>query len=172
MKLYPDIDILGINYSRNFGKGHAVIAGMKHTRGSHILMLDADGATKISDYDKLKSAFDTIKKDDYAITIGSRNHLVEEVVSKRAWYRNLLMHVNNFFVHNLIGIKDIKDTQCGFKLFSRKAAHEIFLRMHLMRWAWDVEMLYIAGKYFKFYIDWTFLLKKLQSIGKKSVEVS
>ncbi len=146
MKKYTDIDIIGINYPRNFGKGHAVIAGMKHTRGSLILMLDADGATEISDFDKLKSSLEQIKNDDYAIAIGSRNHLVQEVVTKRAWYRNLLMNVNNFIVHNLIGISKIKDTQCGFKLFTRKSAHEIFFRMHLLRWAWDVEMLYIAGK--------------------------
>jgi dolichyl-phosphate beta-glucosyltransferase len=139
---YKDIDIIAINYPRNFGKGHAVIAGMKHTRGSYILMLDADGATQISDYDKLKSAL----KDDNSIAIGSRNHLVQEVVSKRAWYRNSLMHINNLFVHTLIGINKIKDTQCGFKLFSRKSAHNIFFKMHLLRWAWDVEMLYIAGK--------------------------
>jgi dolichyl-phosphate beta-glucosyltransferase len=144
MKKYTDIDIIGINYPKNFGKGHAVVAGMKHTRGSFILMLDADGATQVSDYEKLKSAL----KDNYAISIGSRNHLVQDVVAKRAWYRNILMHINNLFVHKLIGISDIKDTQCGFKLFTRKAAHDIFFKMHLMRWAWDVEMLYIAEKYY------------------------
>jgi dolichyl-phosphate beta-glucosyltransferase len=146
MKKYTDIDIIGINYPRNFGKGHAVTAGMKHTRGSYILMLDADGATEITDYEKLKTSLENVKIEDLAISIGSRNHLVQEVVSKRAWYRNVLMHLNNLFVHNLIGIKDIKDTQCGFKLFTRKAAHKIFFRMHLLRWAWDVEMLYVAGK--------------------------
>jgi len=52
--------------------------------------------------------------------------------------------VNNFIVRNLIGIKDIKDTQCGFKLFSRKAANKIIFNLHLVRWAFDVEMLYIA----------------------------
>jgi dolichyl-phosphate beta-glucosyltransferase len=56
------------------------------------------------------------------------------------------MHVNNFIVRALIGIRDIKDTQCGFKLFTRKSAREIFYRMHLTRWAFDVEMLYLAQK--------------------------
>jgi dolichyl-phosphate beta-glucosyltransferase len=58
----------------------------------------------------------------------------------------MLMHVNNFIVRTLIGIRDIKDTQCGFKLFTRKAAREVFYRMHLTRWAFDVEMLYLAQK--------------------------
>ena len=54
------------------------------------------------------------------------------------------MLVNNFIVRQLIGIKHIKDTQCGFKLFSRKAAKRIIFNLHLIRWAFDVEMLYIA----------------------------
>ena len=57
------------------------------------------------------------------------------------------MQINNFIVGKLIGLKDIKDTQCGFKLFTRKAANSIFFNMHLTRWAWDVEMLYIAKRY-------------------------
>jgi len=56
------------------------------------------------------------------------------------------MLANNFIVRNLIGIKNIKDTQCGFKLFSRIAARKIFLNLHLVRWAFDIEMLYIAQK--------------------------
>lgn len=54
--------------------------------------------------------------------------------------------VNNLFVGTLIGLGEYKDTQCGFKLFSRKAANKIVFNMHLTRWAFDVEMLYIAKK--------------------------
>jgi dolichyl-phosphate beta-glucosyltransferase len=57
------------------------------------------------------------------------------------------MHINNFIVRTLVGIKDVKDTQCGFKLFSRIAAKNIFFNIHLVRWAFDVEMLYIAKQY-------------------------
>jgi dolichyl-phosphate beta-glucosyltransferase len=54
--------------------------------------------------------------------------------------------INNLFVEVLIGVKNIKDTQCGFKLFTRKAANKIVFNTHLTRWAFDVEMLYIANK--------------------------
>jgi dolichyl-phosphate beta-glucosyltransferase len=54
------------------------------------------------------------------------------------------MHLNNFLVKTAIGIDYIKDTQCGFKLFSRRAARRIFTNMHLNRWAFDVEMFYIG----------------------------
>lgn len=55
-----------------------------------------------------------------------------------------MMYINNFLVKTAIGIDYIKDTQCGFKLFTRRAAHKIFKHMHLNRWAFDVEMFYIA----------------------------
>ena len=56
------------------------------------------------------------------------------------------MLINNFIVQNLIGVKGFKDTQCGFKLFNRKAAKLIFKNIHLTRWAFDVEILYMALK--------------------------
>ncbi len=117
---------------------------MKFVRGDFVLMLDADGATEISEYERLEKLLNKISTNKEGIVIGSRNHLVEKVVSERAWYSNILMHVNNFIVQKLVGIKNIKDTQCGFKLFNRKSMISIFRNMHLNRWAFDVEMLYIA----------------------------
>lgn len=40
----------------------------------------------------------------------------------------------------------MKDTQCGFKLFTRKSAHELFLAMHIERWAFDVDLLYLSQR--------------------------
>lgn len=52
----------------------------------------------------------------------------------------------NFLVQTLSGIHGIKDTQCGFKLFSRRAARCVFPTLHLERWAFDIEVLYIASR--------------------------
>jgi len=109
-------------------------------------MLDADGATDIREFEKLEKILVASTKNNDCVVIGSRNHLVEKVVSERAWYRNILMHGNNLIVQNLVGIKNIKDTQCGFKLFRRKSMRNIFKNMHLNRWAFDVELLHIAQK--------------------------
>lgn len=51
-------------------------------------------------------------------------------------------------VVSILGVRGIKDTQCGFKFFTRKAAELIFFNLHLERWAFDVEMIYI-GQLFK-----------------------
>jgi len=117
---------------------------MKFARGKFVLMLDADGATEISEYEKLLNKLNKITTNENGMAIGSRNHLVEKVVSERVWYRNILMHGNNFIVRYFVGIKEIKDTQCGFKLFQRKTMRNIFRNMHLNRWAFDVEMIYIS----------------------------
>ena len=55
------------------------------------------------------------------------------------------MYGFNFLVVMLSGVHGISDTQCGFKLFSRRAARCIFPNLHLERWAFDVELLYIAS---------------------------
>ena len=49
-------------------------------------------------------------------------------------------------MQTLIGVGKIKDTQCGFKLFTREAARHVFFNIHLARWAFDIEMLYIANR--------------------------
>jgi len=42
------------------------------------------------------------------------------------------------------GIHNIKDTQCGFKLFSRSASAHLFPNLHIERWCFDIELLYVA----------------------------
>uniref|UniRef100_A0A915EK26 Dolichyl-phosphate beta-glucosyltransferase n=1 Tax=Ditylenchus dipsaci TaxID=166011 RepID=A0A915EK26_9BILA len=44
----------------------------------------------------------------------------------------------------VFAVRSVRDTQCGFKLFSRAAAAKLFPRIHIERWAFDVELLYLA----------------------------
>ena len=53
------------------------------------------------------------------------------------------MYGFHFLVSSLC-VKGIKDTQCGFKLFTRKTAHKVFGNIHIERWAFDVELAYVA----------------------------
>jgi dolichyl-phosphate beta-glucosyltransferase len=46
----------------------------------------------------------------------------------------------------ILGVQGIGDTQCGFKMFTRKAAQKIFPNMHVEGWIFDVELLGIAKK--------------------------
>jgi len=73
-KKYKDVDISGVTTISNGGKGHAVKSGMKYAKGKYILMLDADGATDISDLDSFFKVMESIRNEENGtIVIGSRS---------------------------------------------------------------------------------------------------
>ncbi|KAI9205490.1 dolichyl-phosphate beta-glucosyltransferase Alg5 [Polychytrium aggregatum] len=133
-----------MNLEHNRGKGGAVTQGMMVARGQRLLFVDADGATKFSDLDKLEAAMDRIVSKGQAIVVGSRAHMVtSDAVVKRSFIRNFLMRGFHTLLF-VLGIGTIKDTQCGFKLISRKAAQLIFPNMHVEGWIFDIELLLLG----------------------------
>lgn len=134
------------------GKAYAVRTGMLAASGQYVLFMDADGATPISELDKLLPHLER----DYDVVIASR----EGVGARRydePWYRHLMGRVFNFIVRSL-AVPGIQDTQCGFKTFRRKAAHDLFGNMQLYSTAagpvqgavvtaFDVEILFLARKW-------------------------
>lgn len=149
---YDTIRVLAL--VKNRGKGGAVRLGMLSARGSALLFADADGATRFADIEKLNDSLRSILGFDYltkpekvelshAVICGSRAHLEEEETAKRSFFRLFLMHGFHFLVWFLC-VRGIRDTQCGFKLLTRESARRIFQALHVERWAFDVEMLYIA----------------------------
>ncbi|KAF8676954.1 Glycosyl transferase family 2 [Rhizoctonia solani] len=135
-----NVSIRVVKLPQNSGKGSAVKHGMLHARGERMLMVDADGASKFSDLDKLWVAMDN----GADVVCGSRAHLVgTDAVVKRSFIRNTLM----YGLHTLLrflGVSHIRDTQCGFKLFTRPAAHTLFQTLHIPHWIFDVELLVVA----------------------------
>ncbi|CAO3666548.1 unnamed protein product [Umbelopsis vinacea] len=143
-KSHKDVDLRVLALEKNRGKGGAVTQGMLAARGEVCLMVDADGATKFSDLDDLELKLKKAEENGYGIAVGSRSHLVgTDAVVQRSFIRNLLMRGFHKLVY-FLGIRGIEDTQCGFKLFSRKAAQLIFPNMHVERWIFDIECLVIA----------------------------
>ncbi|KAF9209317.1 dolichyl-phosphate beta-glucosyltransferase [Haplosporangium sp. Z 27] len=137
-------DIRVLSFEKNRGKGGAVIQGMQYTRGEYVLMVDADGATRFSDLDQLELNLKKAERDGLGVAVGSRAHLVHsDAVVKRSFIRNFLMHSFHKVVY-ILGIRGIEDTQCGFKLFTRKAVQAIFPNMHVEGWIFDIEVLMIA----------------------------
>jgi dolichyl-phosphate beta-glucosyltransferase len=138
-----------LELSRNSGKGAAVQAGMLRTRGNVCLMADADGATDfgpgitavLKTYKELSE-----KQIRHIVVFGSRAHLEKASTATRSPLRSILMVCFHWFVAHLCDNTSIRDTQCGFKLFSRPAAMALFTNLHLQRWAFDTELIVIVGK--------------------------
>lgn len=130
-----------IQLPKNYGKGHAVRLGVLNSRGNKILFADADGATPIEEYERLAQALSS----GGDIAIGSRAIASAETKVATSIHRRLLGRMFNRCV-NMILLPSIADTQCGFKMFTRKAAMFLFKRQHADRFSFDVELLYMAHK--------------------------
>ena len=126
---------------QNSGKGKAVQFGMLNARGKRILFMDADGATPIAELERLNHALDT----GVEIAFGSRAKASNETRVETVWYRKYPGRVFNFLVNSIL-LGEVSDTQCGFKLFSQRAAKFLFSRQTIAGFGFDVEVLYIARK--------------------------
>ncbi|XP_019385602.1 PREDICTED: dolichyl-phosphate beta-glucosyltransferase [Crocodylus porosus] len=146
-KKYGSDKVRVLTLVKNRGKGGAVRMGVFSSRGKKILMADADGATKFADIEKVEEGLSNLQPwpDQMAISCGSRAHLEKDSIAQRSYFRTLLMYGFHFLVWFLC-VKDIRDTQCGFKLLTREAASRTFSVLHIDRWAFDVELLYIAQR--------------------------
>ncbi|VDL64980.1 unnamed protein product [Nippostrongylus brasiliensis] len=139
-----------LKLERNLGKGGAVRNGVLHCSGKLVLFADADGATKFSDVEKLEKALTRMSggldETFPGVAVGSRAHMEEEATATRSLFRNILMHGFHFLVY-LFSSRTVRDTQCGFKLFTRAAASRVFPVLHVERWAFDVELIYLCEKW-------------------------
>ncbi|MGH0175971.1 UNVERIFIED_CONTAM: hypothetical protein FKN15_071780 [Acipenser sinensis] len=147
----------------NRGKGGAVKMGTQRCRGKLILMADADGATKFADIEKMESGLKGLqpKPENMAIACGSRAHLEKESVATRSGFRTILMYGFHFLVW-FFCVRGIKDTQCGFKLFTREAALRTFSSLHVERCSYTavgVSLLLECGFEWKqFALNWLLVL--------------
>lgn len=148
-KQFKGADVRVVKLEKNRGKGGAVQAGFLGARGKRILMVDADGASRFADLEELWKEMDDLLKTypnagGRGIAVGSRAHLVgTEAVVKRSAIRNFLMHSFHLTLRTL-GVGHIRDTQCGFKLFTRPAAQLLLPPLHIHSWLFDVELLILA----------------------------
>jgi dolichyl-phosphate beta-glucosyltransferase len=130
-----------IHLPRNLGKGHAVRLGVLNSRGNRVLFADADGATPIAETDRLMAAISAGAE----VAIGSRAKYSEETKVNTVIYRRILGRIFNWCV-NFILLPGIADTQCGFKMFTRPAAHFLFKLQRSDRFSFDVELLFLARR--------------------------
>jgi dolichyl-phosphate beta-glucosyltransferase len=138
--LYPYIEL--VDNPINCGKGKSIRDGVERAHGDVILFADADDSTPISDADKLLKAIEG----GADIAIGSRWVERDLQVQPQPWYRRLNGRLYNLLMRSILGL-DYRDTQNGFKAYTRSAAKTIFPLQKISGWGFDAEVLFLAQKF-------------------------
>ncbi|MGB9691398.1 MAG: dolichyl-phosphate beta-glucosyltransferase [Candidatus Sumerlaeaceae bacterium] len=123
----------------NRGKGYSIRRGMLEAHGRYRLFSDADFSTPIDEVEKFWAAV----ADGYDVVIGSRGLAESQLLVRQNIMRETMGRIFNFLVRAML-IPGIRDTQCGFKMFSARAAQSVFPRQTLDGFSFDVEILYLA----------------------------
>ncbi len=130
-----------LRQEQNQGKGAAVKRGALEAHGEIVLFMDADNATPLNQFDRLRPLF----AKGFDVVVGSRAVDRSMVRVHQPLYREAMGRFFNILVQ-LAATPGIQDTQCGFKAFRRKAAQAVFSLQTIERFGFDVEILFIARK--------------------------
>jgi dolichyl-phosphate beta-glucosyltransferase len=128
-----------VSYRPNRGKGFAVRTGILEAEGPLVLFSDADLSTPIEGVEALLSRIDAGSD----VAIGSRAVPGSDLKVRQPWYRELAGRSFNRLAQ-LLATPGLRDTQCGFKLFRRHAARDVFGRLVEDGFSFDIEALHVA----------------------------
>jgi dolichyl-phosphate beta-glucosyltransferase len=127
---------------KNGGKGSAVQRGMLAARGLFVLFADADNSTPIEEISKLLYKLEV---EGYDVAVGSRAAEGAEE-GRKSIFRKILSGGLRWIVKNIFRI-GVKDTQCGFKMYTHDVAQKLHTKQTIMGFSFDLEILYLASKY-------------------------
>jgi dolichyl-phosphate beta-glucosyltransferase len=139
-ELVKNLRVIALRENR--GKGHAVKYAILEAQGKYRLFMDADNSTTIDHLDKF---WPWLKK-DYDIVIGSIEVKGAKIEEQASWYRRWMGRISKYIIRIIAGLWEIHDTQRGFKIFTEKAAEQIFPKQTINRWGFDIEILVLAKK--------------------------
>jgi len=135
----PEVKV--IESDINYYKGWPVRNGILKSTGDYILMTDADLSTPIKEADKLQKEIEK----GFDIAIGSRiDASGHDERESQPFYRRVLGKIFTFIRKVLT--PEIEDSQCGFKMFNKKSAADLFERQRVKNIIFDVEILFMAKK--------------------------
>ena len=152
---YSNVRVLRLPHR---GKGWAVKNGMLAAEGEYRLLSDADLSVPIEQVERLLPLFES---DDSGmpcvdIVLGSREAPGALRIGEPV-RRHLMGRFFNFLVSRL-AVPGLADTQCGFKCFRGGSAQDLFPRLTLDGFAFDVELLHLARErgltYYEVGVDW------------------
>ena len=141
----PDARLSGrfVEYHPNAGKGRAVRTGVAASRGRYVAFTDADLSTPIEEVER---ALEHVRSGSYLMVLGSRAVEGSEVDRVQPLYRRLAARFFNLVRDTITGMRHLRDTQCGLKVFHGDLARYIFGRQVVDGFMFDVETAFIAQR--------------------------
>ena len=133
------VSVLG-NAQRG-GKGRAIRNAVMRARGEIVGFVDADYKTPIDEIEKILPWFD----DGFDIVFGSRALFQSRIENPQKWYRRVGSWGFKIAMHLIVGLWHVGDTQCGFKFYRARVARDLFRRMRIDGYMFDVDLLYLAS---------------------------
>lgn len=134
------VEVRVLRLTENRGKGAALRAAVAATRGEWVLVSDADLSTPIEEINRLEAV-----REGAEIVIGSRAVAGANIVERQPVWRQSAGKLFNLAIR-MLGASEFSDTQCGFKLLRGPVARELFARLTVDRYAFDVELLWLARR--------------------------
>jgi dolichyl-phosphate beta-glucosyltransferase len=122
------------------GKGRGIANAAKLATGTIIGFVDADYKTPIEELEKILPFFD----EGFDLVFGSRALAQSAIERSQRWYRRLGSRGFRYAMRLIVGLRGIGDTQCGFKFFRHHVAKDLFQRMRIDGYMFDVDILYLA----------------------------
>jgi len=154
LKIFPKFRLIQNSHQ---GKAFAVLTGIKQANGGYVMFTDIDLATPIDEVEKLIAKI----KEGGQIVIGSRNNSRAGAPILRKIMAKGFIIIRNI----IIGLKGVRDTQCGFKLFEKQAALKIIDKLQVFH---DKKIAKGSSVSAGFDIEFLFLGQRL---GYKIIEV-
>lgn len=138
-----DSSIEFISYELNKGKGYAVKTGILAATGTYKIFTDAD----------IPFGFEAIERvlyylyfKEFEVCIGNRKSIHSKYFVKMNWIRKLSSQFFTMIISRYV-VTGVTDTQCGLKGFKGSVADELFSKLQINGFAFDVEILYLSYKY-------------------------
>lgn len=136
----PAVQIIGESVRR--GKGRGVRDAVRIATGAIIGFADADNKVPIEEFKKIEPWL----RDGFDMVIGSRALDSSQIDRQQRWYRRIGSRGFYYFMHAVVGMPGIEDTQCGFKFFQRQVAKDLFSRQRVDGYMFDIEVLALAQR--------------------------
>lgn len=138
-----DCRIRAIGNRTRCGKGRGIREAIAIADGQIVGFADADNKVPIQEFEKIEPWL----RQGFHVVVGSRSGRGSVIEKRQPWYRRVGSKGFSVFLHTVVGLPGIRDTQCGFKFFPAPVAKHLFSMQVVDGYMFDVEILLLALRF-------------------------